>query len=74
MSTVIVDTLQVLSVLFKLLECLPARALLTPVLLGPCHGLGDFPPGVHEDLVKVEEAVVVEDPAAVCTLDSGGGG
>ena len=63
-----------LSVLFKLLECLPARALLTPVLLRPRHGLGGFPPGVHEDLVQVEETVVVEDPAAVCTLDSGGGG
>ena len=73
-SGVTVDTLQMLSVLFKLLECLPARALLTPVLLGPGHALGDFPPGVHEDLVEVEEAVVVKDPAAVCTLDSGGGG
>ena len=49
-----------LSVLFKLLECLPARALLTPVLLRPRHGLGDFPPGVHQDLVQVEEVDVVE--------------
>ena len=63
-----------LAELFELLERLPARALLTPVLLGPGHALGDFPPGVHEDLVEVEEAVVVKDPAAVCALDSGGGG
>ena len=63
-----------LAELFKLLERLTARALLAPVLLGCRHGLGDFPPGVHEDFVEVEEAVVVKDPAAVCALDSGGGG
>ena len=74
MSAVIVDTQQMLAELFKLLERLAARALIAPVLLGCRHGLGHFPPGVHEDFVEVEEAVVVKDPAAVCALDSGGGG
>ena len=74
MSAVIVDTHQVLGELFELSECLSVLTLLAPVLLGPGHGLGHLPPGVHQDLVEVEEAVVVKDPAAVCTLDSGGGG
>ena len=72
-SGVTVDTLQMLDVLFKVFECLPSLALPAPVLLRHRHCLGDFPPGVHEDFVQVEEALVIKDPATVRALGSGGG-
>ena len=45
------DTAEVFGELFELFERLPALTLLAPVLLGPRHALGHFPPGVHEDFV-----------------------
>ena len=59
-------------VLFKLSERLPSPALTTSVLLWHGHCLGDLSPGVEQDLVELEEALVIKDPAAVRALDCGG--
>ena len=61
-----------LDVLFELSERLPSPALATSVLLWHSHCLGDFSPGVEEDLVQLEEALVIKDPATVRALDCGG--